>query len=69
LPILLGLENAVDAGWENISSFTKNTKTMLEKKHESHNWGKPNRNNVPILLMEEILHHLGWCQNLVNNGR
>ena len=21
-----------------------------------------------ILLIEEILHHLGWCQNLVNNG-
>ena len=22
----------------------------------------------PILLMEEILHHLGWCYNPVNNG-
>ena len=50
---------------------------VIYKKHQNNagkktrkpQLGKPNRNNVPILLMEEILHHLGWCQNLVNNGR
>ena len=46
-------------------SWNLNTMPMLKR------WwrGWPLHHSLTILLMAEILHHLGWCWNPINNGK
>ena len=50
-------ETCFECGGCNVQPWSR----MSNSKKRTHVW-------TNILLMAEILHHLGWCQNLVNDG-